>query len=205
MRHSRTAEGVAVTTSEAGIEAPGVWLDGVAQRVIRVDRLRDGGTTIFECEEGTLTLPRRINDRDRTPRWAPKEERKVVRSYVRSDRAWYAQANDIGPGHSVAAEIVLAQGTQEDFACGQDAPQIEVVAEWRDWGDGSQWACRVGIWDESWQALVWWRDLWGRLAAYSDERGGMKGDSTIDPDDFEAILKELGFEDRTVEREGDDA
>lgn len=196
---SRTAEGVEVTVEVWAGAIPRVWLDGVAQRVIGVDRLRDGGTTIFECEGGTLTLPRRINDRDRTPRWVPKEERKVVRSYVRSDRAWYAHANSIGPGHPVAAEIVLAQGTQEDFTRGQDAPQIEVVAEWRDLGPGprSKWACRVGIWDESWQALVWWRDLWDRLAAYSGERGGMKGDPAIDPDDFEAILRELGFEDRT--------
>jgi hypothetical protein len=30
---------------------------------------RDGGTRVYETDKGTLTLPRRFGDGDRTPRW----------------------------------------------------------------------------------------------------------------------------------------
>lgn len=48
-----------------------VWVGGVQREVFHASRLRDGGTTRYVCDGGTLTLPHRIGGSDRTPRWTP--------------------------------------------------------------------------------------------------------------------------------------
>ena len=53
-----------------------VFIDGVEQaldgdRLFAVETLRDGGTRVYRCVNGVLTLPRRFNSDDRTPRWRP--------------------------------------------------------------------------------------------------------------------------------------
>jgi hypothetical protein len=48
-----------------------VVVDGMEQVVIRASRLRDGGTTTFECDGGRLVWPNRLGSDDRTPRWSP--------------------------------------------------------------------------------------------------------------------------------------
>ena len=47
----------------------GVWIDTEEVEVVRVDRLRDGGTTILHLAgERQIKFPRRVGDLDRTPR-----------------------------------------------------------------------------------------------------------------------------------------
>lgn len=46
-----------------------VWVDGVEREVFQASRLRDGGTTRYVCDNGTLILPHRLGDHNRTPRW----------------------------------------------------------------------------------------------------------------------------------------
>lgn len=48
-----------------------VWVDGIERTVVRASRQRDGGTTRYECEDGVLICPQRLNSDDRTPRWKP--------------------------------------------------------------------------------------------------------------------------------------
>lgn len=140
---------------------------------------------------------------------APSDGDTATRSYIRSDRAWYASGNELGPGYPNAAEVILSQGTQQDYEAGERVPQIEIVVAWHDWGHkatfdaptrypGSRhkWSASVCIFDESWQALTLWRDLWDELARLADEGGGM-AHFHIDPDDFETLVQRLGFVDRT--------
>lgn len=63
-----TAEGVHVRV-EGPPYSPRVWLDGLEVKVTGQPKLlRDGGTRHIPTEQGTLTLPHRLNDPDRTPR-----------------------------------------------------------------------------------------------------------------------------------------
>lgn len=48
-----------------------VIIDGIEQTVLRSGRYRDGGSTEFVCEGGTLFWPNRLGSDDRTPRWTP--------------------------------------------------------------------------------------------------------------------------------------
>lgn len=63
-----TADGVSVRV-EGLPYSPRVWLDGEEVAVTGQSRLlRDGGTRHIPTERGTLTLPHRLGDPDRTPR-----------------------------------------------------------------------------------------------------------------------------------------
>lgn len=63
-----TADGIDVRV-EGDPYSPRVWLDGEEVAVTGRPRLlRDGGTRHIPIERGTLTLPHRIGDTDRTPR-----------------------------------------------------------------------------------------------------------------------------------------
>lgn len=69
-RTGTTADGLSVTVD--GWEhypTARVFVDGVERIVLRASRLRDGGTTTFKCEDGTLVWPNRLGSDDRTPRW----------------------------------------------------------------------------------------------------------------------------------------
>lgn len=51
-----------------------VFIDGVEQALdgnplFAVEVFRDGGTRVYNCVNGVLTLPHRLNSDDRTPRW----------------------------------------------------------------------------------------------------------------------------------------
>jgi hypothetical protein len=65
-----TVDGVAIVVIHADhYRDDEVFINGKPMLVRRANRFRDGGTTVYETDGGTLTLPRRINDPDRTPRW----------------------------------------------------------------------------------------------------------------------------------------
>lgn len=48
--------------------AADIWIDGQEARVLRAGRLRDGGTTIWHTDRGSVRLPHRIGDPDHRPR-----------------------------------------------------------------------------------------------------------------------------------------
>lgn len=68
-----TAEGVRVVVIHADRSADdAVYVGGERMRVLNVRLMRDGGTTHYDTDRGTLTLPHRIGNPDRTPRWTPR-------------------------------------------------------------------------------------------------------------------------------------
>lgn len=74
LARGRTANGqqiLAVEGEDATLmrSVVSVYVNMKPVRVIRVDVLRDGGSRVIKTEAGTLTLPHRMNDPDREPRW----------------------------------------------------------------------------------------------------------------------------------------
>jgi hypothetical protein len=122
-----------------------------------------------------------------------------MRTFIRCSRAWYAEANRIGAAFDHKEEFILSQGVhdQED-----DVPQIEIVVVFDTLGQNAGSPARLCIFDESWQALVGWRDLWDALAREADEGGGMSGHFTCTPDRLQEILENCGFEDKTETTRG---
>jgi hypothetical protein len=99
----------------------------------------------------------------------------MKRTYVRYSEQWYAQP--VG---------------EPEFVLRQRDPQLEVIVSWPLARLGI--AAHIEIYDQSWQAFALWPDLFATLAALADEGGGMAADFACSPDEFEAVLKELGFE-----------
>lgn len=71
-----TAEGARVVVVHSGGHYADdmVFVNGREMTVQGASRLRDGGTTTYRTDGGTLTLPRRRDSSDRTPRWRPSQE-----------------------------------------------------------------------------------------------------------------------------------
>lgn len=61
-------EVLAVQHGEA-LDDVSITVDGVDAVVTRIALARDGGTIAYSTDLGSLVLPHRIGDPDRTPRW----------------------------------------------------------------------------------------------------------------------------------------
>jgi hypothetical protein len=69
-----TADGREIRVTEDGrvfVDEVEQALDGDPSFAIRT--YRDGGTRVFRCVNGVLTLPHRVNSDDRVPRWETRE------------------------------------------------------------------------------------------------------------------------------------
>lgn len=66
-----SGEAVRVEHADGHYRADRVFIDGAQVTVLEARRYRDGGTTVYVTDAGTLTLPHRLGDPDRTPRWRP--------------------------------------------------------------------------------------------------------------------------------------
>lgn len=133
----------------------------------------------------------------------------MSKTYIRSSRAWWAHANQIGPGFDKVEEFMLQQPASET------EPPVEMVVVYDDYSKlhGQRPGvrephARIGIFDEGWHAFVLWHHLFVCLGSFARGRNlitrrpvGKQGhrwdEWTCSPDEFEKILRDCGFEDAT--------
>ncbi|MET0601839.1 MAG: hypothetical protein ABW167_07605 [Baekduia sp.] len=136
----------------------------------------------------------------------------MSKTYIRATRAWWAQANQIGPGFAKVEEFILQQPAAEDGS----EPDVELVVAYDDDSGlhgqkpGVREAhARLCVIDESgWHAFVLWHDFFVALGSFARARAVANrhpvgkhdhrwGEWLCTADEFEQILRDCGFEDAT--------
>lgn len=105
-----------------------------------------------------------------------------MKSYVQLTKAWYGDDN-----------LKLSKGLIDEVCVFIDDETDEIVISWK-WLNNSI-SCEILMFDSSWSAFKKCPELFLALAELKNE------DSSPEPDDVCAVLKKLGFKDKTQKKQ----